>query len=285
MNLRRRVVHTWLAQCLLVLMAPLAATAAPQNTKSPDVRSQAYYILDGTNSSVLASRREHTPAPIASITKLMTAMVVLEASQPMDEMLVITADDVRGTAGSGSRLWQGARLSRADLLHLALMSSENRAAHALCRNYPKGLAACVRAMNAKAAQLGMKSAHFVEPTGLSKLNVASPCDLAELVLASSSNPTIREYSTDADHTVVVGRQTLLFRNTNSLVDKPDWQVNIQKTGYISEAGRCLVMQAVIDGREVVIVLLNSFGKYTRFADARRIRTWLEALHKQQPTSA
>ncbi|HXW10723.1 MAG TPA: serine hydrolase [Steroidobacteraceae bacterium] len=245
----------------------------------PDVRSQSYYILDGTNSAVLASRHENTPAPIASITKLMTALVVLEADQPMDEELAITAADVRGTAGSGSRLWQGARMTRADLLRLALMSSENRAAHALCRAYPGGSTACVRAMNAKAAGLGMKTAHFIEPTGLSKLNVASPRDLARLVLAAGAVPTIGEYSTDPEHTVYVGRQALQFRNTNSLVEKPDWNVGVQKTGYISEAGRCLVMQTVIDGRQVVIVLLNSFGRLTRIADAKRIRTWLEAQHK------
>jgi len=211
----------------------------------------------------------------------MTAIVVLEADQPMDEELTITAADVRGTAGSGSRLWQGARITRADLLRLALMSSENRAAHALCRAYPQGLTACVRAMNAKAAELGMKTAHFIEPTGLSKLNVASPRDLARLVLAAGAVPAIGEYSTDPEHTVYVGRQALQFRNTNSLVEKPDWQVGVQKTGYISEAGRCLVMQTVIDGRQVVIVLLNSFGKLTRIADAKRIRTWLEAQHKAQ----
>jgi D-alanyl-D-alanine endopeptidase (penicillin-binding protein 7) len=256
---------------------PVHVTVSPR----PDVRSQAYYILDGTNSAVLASRHENTPAPIASITKLMTALVVLEANQPMDEELTLTAADVRGTAGSGSRLWQGARMTRADLLRLALMSSENRAAHALCRAYPGGLTACVRAMNTKAAELGMKTAHFIEPTGLSKLNVASPRDLARLVLAAGEVPTIGEYSTDPEHTVYVGRQALQFRNTNSLVEKPDWQVGVQKTGYISEAGRCLVMQTVIDGRQVVIVLLNSFGRLTRIADAKRIRTWLEAQHKAQ----
>ena len=269
---------------LLGLPAWAAASATPTHVTvsqaaRPDVRSQAYYILDGTNSAVLASRHENTPAPIASITKLMTAIVVLEADQPMDEELTITAADVRGTAGSGSRLWQGARMTRADLLRLALMSSENRATHALCRAYPKGLTACVRAMNAKAAELGMKTAHFIEPTGLSKLNVASPRDLAKLVLAAGAIPIIGEYSTDPEHTVYVGRHALQFRNTNSLVEKPDWVVGVQKTGYISEAGRCLVMQTVIDGRQVVIVLLNSFGRLTRIADAKRIRTWLEAQHK------
>ena len=255
---------------------PSQSTAAPQFRAVPDVRSQAFYIVDGTNDSVLASRREHRPAPIASITKLMTALVVLEAGQPMDEELVITAADLRGTAGSGSRLPPGARLTRADLLHVALMSSDNRAAHALCRNYPEGLAACVRAMNARAASLGMKSARFVEPTGLSELNVASPFDLVKLVRAASEQDVIREYSTDAEHTVYVGPYALVFRNTNALVDRPDWQVDVQKTGYISEAGRCLVMQTTIDGRPVVIVLLNSHGRLTRIADARRIRSWLEA---------
>ncbi|HWJ05336.1 MAG TPA: serine hydrolase [Steroidobacteraceae bacterium] len=283
MSARRRVGFALLAHSLLLMaLAPHSASATtppPPKPTSPDVRSQAYYILDGTDSSVLASRGENTAAPIASITKLMTALVVLEAGQPMDEMLVITADDVRGTVGSGSRLHQGARLSRGDLMHLALMSSENRAAHAICRAYPGGLKACLQAMNAKAAALEMKTARFVEPTGLSEANVASPCDLAKLVLATGQNPVIRAYSTDADHTVQVGRQLLVFRNTNSLVDKPDWDVSIQKTGYISEAGRCLVMQARIDGRQVVIVLLNSFGKYTRIADAKRIRTWLEQQYR------
>jgi D-alanyl-D-alanine endopeptidase (penicillin-binding protein 7) len=277
----RTVGYAWLALGLLLASAlvPRTATATVPKPVPPEVRSYAYYVFDGSDSSVLASRRENTPAPIASITKLMTALVVLEAGQPMDEPITLTAADVAGTAGSGSRLGPGVRLSRADLLHLALMSSENRAAHALCRAYPEGVTACVRAMNVKAAQLGMETAHFVEPTGLSRLNVASPRDLAKLVLASSGNPTVREYSTDVEHTVLVGRQLLQFRNTNVLVDKADWQVAVQKTGYISEAGRCLVMQAVIDGRQVVIVLLNSFGRLTRIADARRIRTWLETQRK------
>jgi serine-type D-Ala-D-Ala endopeptidase (penicillin-binding protein 7) len=279
MNWYRTVGFALLLQCVLVAFGSRPVAAAAQTPPLPDVRSQAYYVLDGSDSSVLASRHENTPAPIASITKLMTALVVLDADQAMDETLTITAADVRGTAGSTSRLFQGARLTRADLLHLALMSSENRAAHALCRTYPGGVTACVRAMNVKAAQLGMKHTNFVEPTGLSKLNVASPCDLAKLVLATGANPHIREYSTDTEHTLLVGRQSLTFRNTNSLVEKPDWQVDVQKTGYISEAGRCLVMQTVIDGRQVVIVLLNSWGRLTRIADAKRIRTWLEAQHK------
>ena len=258
--------------------AGAAAQGSLQPQAQPDVRSHAFYVLDESGSTVLAARHEHVPVPIASITKLMTALVVLEAGQPMDEMLAITAEDVRGTPGSHSRLAPGARLSREDLLRLALMSSENRATHALCRRYPDGLPACVRAMNEKAVVLGMGTAAFVEPTGLSSRNVASPEDLAKLVLAASGNPRVRDYSTAASHTVLVDRRPLEYRNTNLLVGNPSWQVSVQKTGYISEAGRCLVMQAAIDGRQVVIVLLNSWGKLTRIADAQRIRTWLESMH-------
>jgi len=269
-----------LARCLLAALAPMSALAAPQGTvlprTIPDVRSHAYYVFDESASSVLAARNERTAVPIASITKLMTALVVLEAGQPMGQVVTINADDVRGTAGNSSRLAKGYRLSRQDLLHLSLMSSENRAAYALCRSYPRGLRACVQAMNRKAAALGMTSAHFVEPTGLSSRNVASPADLAKLVLASAGNRTIRDYSTSARHTVTVNRRQLEFRNTNLLVTNPAWQVDVQKTGYIPEAGRCLVMQTVIDGRAVVMVLLNSYGKYTRIADAKRVRTWVES---------
>ena len=157
----------------------------------------------------------------------------------------------------------GTRLTRGDLFHLALMASENRAAHALARNYPGGMAAFMPAMNAKAKELGMTSSHFVEPTGLSSDNVASPEDLSKLVMAASKNSTIREYSTDPGYDVRVGRRMVGFHNTNSLVNNPTWDIIVQKTGYIEEAGRCLVMQTMIEGRTIVIVLLNSFGKQTR----------------------
>ena len=268
------------ALCGLVLLGclPGAAEAGKpsHHHKNPALRSGAFYVLDESASKVLTERHADVAAPIASITKLMTALVVLQAGQPLDEKITITRDDVRGTAGNASRLPQGAVLSRGDLLHLALMSSENRAAHALCRSYPGGLAACVRAMNAKARSLGMTTAHFVEPTGLSSNNVASPADLAKLVVAAGHNATIREYSTDPHHTVRVKRHTLKYRNTNLLVSKSNWQVIVQKTGYISEAGRCLVMQAIIDGRNVVIVLLDSWGRLTRIGDANRIRHWMES---------
>ena len=242
---------------------------------TPALRSASFYVLDESNSSVVLSRQADVAMPIASITKLMTALVVLEAGQPLDEELEITAQD--GGARSGpSRLHTGTTLSRADLLHLALMSSENRAAHALGRSYPGGLPACVEAMNAKAQALGMKNTRFVEPTGLSSGNVASSADLAKLVLAAAESATIQEYSTDWSYTVPVRRRLVEFRNTDALVRNPAWNIIVQKTGYIAEAGRCLVMKAVFEGRAVVIVLLDSAGKRSRFADAARIRKWMEA---------
>jgi serine-type D-Ala-D-Ala endopeptidase (penicillin-binding protein 7) len=242
----------------------------------PALRSSAALVLDISNSSVLYARHSEVAVPIASITKLMTALVVMEANQPLDEMLTVTDDDRFHGKGAFSRLAPGTQLSRGDLMHLALMASENRAAHALGRGYPGGVAACVVAMNAKARELGMMSAHFVEPTGLSDENVASPEDLSKLVLAAGKVAAIREYSTDSDYAVQVGRHLVHYRNTDSLVSKPDWNIVVQKTGYIHEAGRCLVMQTVIEERPVVIVLMNSFGKRTRVADARRIRRWVEA---------
>jgi len=269
-----------MALCLLPAFSSASAAApakvASKPRTSPDLRSNAFYILDESGSKVLAARNERIAAPIASITKLMTSLVVLEGGQPMSEMISITREDLRETAGSHSRLAPGVRLSRADLLHIALMSSENRAAHALCRTYLGGMPACVRAMNRKAKSLGMTTARFVEPTGLSNSNVSSPADLAKLVRAAAANSTIREYSTDPDHTVYIKGRPLEYRSTNLLVDKSDWQVTVQKTGYIADAGRCLVMQAVIDGRDVVIILLNSWGRLTRIGDANRIRNWLES---------
>lgn len=241
----------------------------------PDLKSNVALIVDESTSAVLYSKQAEVAQPIASITKLMTALVVLDADQPMDEKLEITADDRDLERNSSSRLAIGSKLTRADLLHLALMSSENRAAHALGRNYPGGLPAMVRAMNAKAKELGMSNARFVDPTGLSSSNVASASDLLKLVNAASHHPTIRHYSTDKKYAVAVGRHMLEFHNTNTLVGNPTWDIVVQKTGYITEAGKCLVMKAVIEGRAVVIVLLDSFGKYTRVADARRVRKWME----------
>jgi D-alanyl-D-alanine endopeptidase (penicillin-binding protein 7) len=252
-----------------------AAHARTSAWDGPDLRSSSVLILDATHASVLYSRRASVALPIASITKLMTALVVLQAEQALDESIEITRDDIFGGRGAYSRLTLGTRLPRGDLIHLALMSSENRAAHALGRHYPGGMPALVQAMNAQAAALGMTHTHFVDPAGLSSENVASPEDLSKLVMAASKNSIIREYSTDKGYAVRAGQRMIDFRNTDSLVSNPTWNIIVQKTGYISEAGKCLVMQAIIEGRTVVIVLLDSFGKYTRVADAKRIKKWME----------
>ena len=242
----------------------------------PGLRSASALVIDETHASILYSRNADVAAPIASITKLLTALVVADAKLPLDEPIEVTKDDRSLHKGAFSRLAIGSTLSRGDLIHLALMASENRAAHALGRTYPGGLEAFVAAMNAKAKALGMTHSRFVDPAGLSSDNVASPEDLARLVVAASHDPTIREFSTDRRYAVAVGRHKIEFRNTNSLVGNPTWDIVVQKTGYINEAGKCLVMQAVIDDRTVVMVLLNSYGRYTRVADAVRIRRWMEA---------
>ena len=242
----------------------------------PKLKSNSVLIIDQSDSTVLYSRHADVPAPIASITKLMTALVVLDAGQPLTQPLEITPAETDLPRGGVSRLAVGTVLTRGDLMHLALMSSENRAAHALGVNYPGGLPAIVAAMNRKAAALGMAGAHFVDPTGLSSDNVASPEDLSKLVIAASHNPTIREYSTDPSYTVPVRRHQVEFHNTDNLVANPAWNIIVQKTGYITEAGKCLVMEAVIEGRNVVIVLLDSVGKLTRVADAKRGKSWMES---------
>ena len=268
--------RTILALCALSLMA-LTAQARPGSTVSaPQLRSASLLVLDAGTSDVLLARNATTPVSIASITKLMTALVVLEAGQPLDETLRISEADALKARGTSSRLAPGTRLARSDLLHLALMASENRAAQALASHYPGGVAACVAAMNRKAKALGMVHTRFVDPTGLGAGNVATPKDLVRLIEAAAGNATIAAYSTDPSHEVRIGRQVLEYRNTDSLVRDPDWDVIVQKTGFTHAAGRCLVMKARVDGRELVLVLLDSFGKYTRVADARRIRKWLGA---------
>jgi D-alanyl-D-alanine endopeptidase (penicillin-binding protein 7) len=258
-----------------------AKTVHDSRSGDPKLKSTSVLIVDQSDSSVLYSRHADAPMPIASITKLMTALVVREAGQPLDEVLRITDADRNTAKGGFSRLTVGTELTRGDLMHLALMSSENRAAHALGNNYPGGTPALVAAMNAKAAALGMSHSHFVDPTGLSSENVASPEDLFKLVVAASHDPTIREYSTDRSYAVPVHRRRVEFRNTDNLVANPDWNIIVQKTGFINEAGKCLVMEAMIDSRAVVIVLLDSMGKYTRVADAKRIKSWMEAGNGQR----
>jgi D-alanyl-D-alanine endopeptidase (penicillin-binding protein 7) len=212
----------------------------------------------------------------------MTGMLVSEAKLPMEEMITITQDDVDTEKGSRSRLRVGTMLTRNELLHLALMSSENRAAHALGRTYPGGLDAFVSLMNAKAKMLGMKDTHYVEPTGLSSRNQSSAHDLATLVGAAYADPILREYSTSPGHQVAVGNRTLQFNNTNRLVKNPAWDIGLQKTGFINEAGQCLVMQAKVAGRKLIMVFLDSAGKLSRIGDAERVRRWVESNPAIEP---
>ncbi|HKO87421.1 MAG TPA: D-alanyl-D-alanine endopeptidase [Burkholderiales bacterium] len=259
-----------------VLCALALGVVAPQvRANLSDLKSSAVLIMDEQTGEVLYSRNQAQVLPIASITKLMTAMVTLDAGLPLDERITITNEDLDTRKGTGSRLRVGTELSRDDLLRLALMASENRAASALGGAYPGGRDAFVTAMNMKARQLGMTGTLYVEPTGLSSANVSTAEDLAKLVRVAQTYPLIREYSTLPHHSVPVGTRMASFSNTNGLVRAGNWEIGLQKTGYISEAGRCLVMQAKLAARSVVIVLLDSWGKYTRIADANRIRQWLE----------
>jgi D-alanyl-D-alanine endopeptidase (penicillin-binding protein 7) len=241
-----------------------------------DLRSSVALVIDKETDQILFSKNSEAVLPIASITKLMTALVVVEARLPLDESLTISQADVDTEKGSRSRLNVGTTLTRGQMLHLALMSSENRAAHALGRHYPGGMVAFVEAMNRKAAALGMRRTRYVEPTGLSSANQSSALDLSVLVKAASEHQLIRELSTSSDARVAVGRRELEFRNTNGLIRNPGWDIGLQKTGYISEAGRCLVMQAQLAGRQLIMVLLDSAGRYSRIGDAERLRSWVSA---------
>jgi D-alanyl-D-alanine endopeptidase (penicillin-binding protein 7) len=255
--------------------ASFGQRAGLHDTADPlDLKSSVALVIDQDTQQVLFSKNPDAVLPIASITKLMTAMVVLEAGQSLDEQLSITQDDVDTEKGSGSRLRVGSTLSRGDMLHLALMASENRAANALGRHYPGGLKVFVDAMNRKAHSLGMTNTRYVEPTGLSSANQSSAHDLSVLVRAASEHQLIRELSTTADASVNVGSRSLQFRNTNGLIRNPSWEIGLQKTGYISEAGRCVVMQAQLAGRKLIMVLLDSAGRYSRIGDAERLRNWI-----------
>ena len=258
-------------------LTSVAATAAAGKTGAgPEVRSATALVVDAENGEVIFQRDATHVAPIASITKLMTALVVMDAMQPLDEVLEITAADRWKGKGAHSRLPIGAKLKRSDFLKLALMASENRAAHVLARNYPGGTAAFVKTMNIKAKALGMTKTRFADASGLSNANVSNARDLAKLVNAASRNSVIADYSTLVSHEVRAGKSMLGYRNTNLLIGKADWDILVQKTGYTNDAGQCLVMEATIDDRPVVMVLMNSFGSLTRTADARRIRKWMEA---------
>ncbi len=249
------------------------------------LKSNVAFVVDQQTSEVLFEKNANVALPMASITKLMTSLVVLEANQDMDEMLEVTKDDIDREKFTGSRLKVGAYLSRANMLHIALMSSENRAASALGRNYPGGLPAFVKTMNAKAKTLGMTQTRYVDSTGLSSGNVATARDLAKLVVAAHQHALIRYYSTDSEYFVEPGTGGILnYRNSNGLVYNPEWEIGLQKTGYISEAGRCLVMQAKVEGHPVVMVFLDSKGKMSRLADAGRVREWLSTTKLPMLTS-
>lgn len=242
-----------------------------------DLKSSVALVVDQDTHEVLLSKNDHAVLPIASLTKLMTGMIISQAKLPMDEPLTITQDDVDTEKGSSSRLVVGTTLTRGEMLHLALMSSENRAAHALGRTFPGGMDAFVAHMNAKARLLGMTDTRYVEPTGLSSRNQSSARDLAILVNVAHADPLLRELSTSPGYEVAVGHRTLQYNNTNGLVKNPAWDIGLQKTGYISEAGRCLVMQTQVAGRKLIMVFLDSAGKFSRIGDAQRVRNWVESL--------
>ena len=249
-----------------------------QSDDELSLKSSVAYVIDQDTQEVLLSKNDNAVLPIASITKLMTGLVIRESNLPMDEAITITTEDIDTEKGSSSRLRPGVTLTRGELLHLALMSSENRAAHALGRTYPQGLSAFVTQMNVKAQQLGMRDTKYAEPTGLSSRNQSSAKDLATLVAFAANDPTLRELTTSGGMDVEVGRQTLKYKSTNRLVTNPNWNIDLQKTGYISEAGQCLVMQAKVAGRKLVMVFLDSAGKFSRIADAERVRRWVELRH-------
>ena len=228
-----------------------------------ELKSSVALVIDQDTREVLFKKNEHAVLPIASLTKLMTGVIISGAKLPMDEMITVTQDDVDTEKGSSSRLKVGTTLMRGEMLHLALMSSENRAANALGRTYPGGMAVFVSLMNAKAKLLGMADTRYVEPTGLSSRNQSSAQDL-------------RELSTSTGYQVAVGNRTLQYNNTNRLIKNPEWEIGLQKTGYISEAGQCLVMQTKIAGRKLIMVFLDSAGKLSRLGDAERVRRWVES---------
>ncbi len=241
-----------------------------------ELKSGVALVVDQDTKEVLFSKNDSAVLPIASLTKLMTGLIVQDARLPLNETITITQDDVDTEKGSRSRLVVGTSLTRGEMLHLALMSSENRAANALGRTHPSGLNEFVRLMNAKAQALGMRDTKYVEPTGLSSKNQSSAHDLALLASAVYQDPVLRNYSISPGYEVAVGEKTLQFNNTNRLTKSPDWDIGLQKTGYISEAGRCLVMQTKIAGRKLIMVFLDSAGKFSRLGDAERVRRWVES---------
>jgi serine-type D-Ala-D-Ala endopeptidase (penicillin-binding protein 7) len=249
------------------------------------LRSSVAYVVDQNTSETLFDKNSRAVVPIASITKLMTAMVTLDSHLPLTDEMSVTDEDRDYEKFTGSRLAVGSVLNREDMLHIALMASENRAAAALSRYYPGGRPAFIAAMNAKAKSLGMTDTHFENSTGLTSLNVSSARDLVKMVNAAYQYPLIRKFSTDRSYEVNTGKRNLAYNSTNALVRNASWDIGLQKTGFINEAGECLVMQATVNGRQVVMVLLDSYGKYSRFADAGRLRSYLDTLGEPHIMSA
>ena len=259
----------------LFALAVASTPALAREAREPSLKSQAALVVDQDSGEILLGKNADSTLPIASLTKLMTAIVTLDADLDPDEPVTVTKADVDRLRGSHSRLQVGTTLTRDEMLHLALMASENRAASAIANSYPGGKDSCVLAMNLKAQLLGMSGTRFEDGTGLSGRNVSTAQDLAKLVQAAHAYPKIREFTTSTSYQVKVGRRMMRFGNTNNLTRSSRWDIGLSKTGYIAEAGRCLVMQVTLAGRSIIIVLLDSWGKYTRVGDATRIRQWLE----------
>jgi len=268
---------------VLALAVGFAQAAEPKPLKPNALRSASVIVLDAGTGEIVIDKNADAVVPIASITKLMTAMVILDRGLELDQRVVLAREDVDARKGTKSRLRNGAVLTRDELLLLALMSSENKAAAALGRTYPGGTQAFVAAMNEKSAALAMTDSRFVDPTGLSPKNVSSARDLVKLVNAAHDYPLIREYSTRSRATVKVYGRPMAFGNTNGLVRNSRWSIGLSKTGYISEAGRCLVMRVQMASKDLVVVLLDSWGKNSRVGDATRIRKWLETAAARGPS--
>jgi serine-type D-Ala-D-Ala endopeptidase (penicillin-binding protein 7) len=267
------------AFALFFVLALTIGFAQAQSQKVVYLRSQAVMVQDAETGEIVINKNSEAVVPIASITKLMTAMIILDRGLDLEQRIVVSREDVDTVKGTRSRLMPGSVLTRDELLLLALMASENRSAAALGRTYPGGMAAFVKAMNEKAVELGMSDTSFVEPTGLSPSNLSTPRDLVKLVRAAHGYPLIREYSTRDRATVKVFNRPMRFANTNNLVRNSHWDIELSKTGYISEAGRCLVMHVRVASKDLVVVLLDSWGKNSRIGDAQRIRKWLETATK------
>jgi serine-type D-Ala-D-Ala endopeptidase (penicillin-binding protein 7) len=278
----KRAVSASLVRVAVQPRVSAGARLGLRNADDPlDLNSSVALVVDQDTGDVLFSKNESAVLPIASLTKLMTGLVIADGNLPMDELITITQDDVDTYKGSRSRLAVGSTLSRGELMHLALMSSENRAAHALGRTYPGGMQQFVKLMNSKARELGMNDTRYVEPTGLLSWNQSSARDLATLVSVAYERPILRNLSTSPSHEVDLGNRTLQYNNSNRLIRNPDWEIGLQKTGYISEAGRCLVMQTKVAGRKLIMVLLDSQGRSSRSQDAERVRRWVEVQSFQK----